>query len=164
MKNRRSHASFIENLRRKVRSLKGLKPHDVHVLTVNANYGHYQIVVGPRRKNRERDLEIRGEIHHLFVSPHSIRPNPSRHQINDNLKGTVIVRDLEVRLHDPKGDGKNLMMKDCEAHPREYINLAGKKGDMLMHDLESGNKLSMAAYRIIQEDILHSLKEETTNE
>jgi len=159
MKNRLSHASFIENLRRKVRSLRNLRPNDVHVFTINANYGHYQIIVGPMRKNHMRDLEIKGEIHHVFVSSNSITPNPSKKQINGNLKDTVIMRNLEVHLHDPKGDGKSLEMKDCDSHPQEYINMAGKNGESLVRDLQSSGRLSKAAYGIIQSDILHALKE-----
>ena len=160
MKKKRSHAAFVENLRRQVRSLKKMKPNDVHVFTIDANYGHYQIVIGPSKKNHERDLEITGEIHQLFVSPDSIRPNPSKHQVHDNLKDTVIMRDLEIHLHDPKGDGKSLKMADSDAHAKECINLAGKNGELLMH--QPNRKLSMAAYKIVQKDILHALEEETT--
>lgn len=160
MKNRGKHASFIRNLRRKVRSLKRLKPHDVYVFTINANYGHYQIMVGPMNNRHERNLEITGEIHHLFVSPHSISANPTRDQVEGNLKNTVIMRDLEVRLMDPRGDGRHLKTMGSGAHPREYINLAGKNGELLMTHLEGSGRLSRAAYRIIQEDILRALKKE----
>jgi hypothetical protein len=160
MKNKRSHASFVENLRHKVRSLKKLRPQDVHVFTIDANYGHYQIVIGPKKGHNQRDVEITGEIHHLFVSPYSITANPTRHEIYENMKNTIIMRNLEIHLHDPKGDGKNLLMKDCKAHPREYINLAGKNGLLLMKHIEGSRRLSHAAYKIIQEDILRSLKKE----
>lgn len=164
MRNRRSHASFVENLRRKVRSLKKMRSGDVHVFTINANYGNYQIVIGPAKGHNHRNLEITGEIHHLFVSPDSIRPNPSKHQIYKNLKDTIIMRNLEVHLMDPIGDGRHLMMKDSEAHPREYINLAGRNGELLMRHMESGRRLTQAAYKIIQKDILRALEDETTRE
>ncbi len=162
MKHRRSHASFIENLRRKVRSLKKLKPNDVYVFTVNANYGHYQITIGPMNSHHERNLEIEGEIHHLFVSPHLITPNPTKEQVGSNLKDMVIMRDLEIHLVDPAGDGKHLASRGSDAHPRECINLAGKNGELLMRHVESSGRLPKAAYRIIQRDILHSLKQEET--
>lgn len=162
MKNRKMHASFVDNLRRKVRSLKNMKPEDVHVFTINASYGHYQVIIGPKKGHNQRDVRIEGEIHHLFVSPHSINANPSKHEIYENMKNTIIMRDLEVHLHDPKGDGKSLEMKTCDAHPKEYINLAGKNGELLMKHIDGSRKLSLAAYRIIQEDILHALKKEET--
>jgi hypothetical protein len=74
MKRKHSHATFLEQLKRSISSLKHMKPHDMHVLTVHANYGNYEIVIGPEAKrgaghNHERMVEINGEIHHLFISP-----------------------------------------------------------------------------------------------
>ena len=101
MKRHRSHASFIENLRQKIRSLRKMKPEDIHVFTIDASYGRYQIVIGPLEKNHRRSLEIDGNIHHLFISPKAISPNPSKNQIRTNLKNTIIMRDLSVHLFDP---------------------------------------------------------------
>jgi len=160
MKYDRSHASFIENLTWQMKSLKRMKPGDVHVFTINATYGRYQIVIGPLMDNHCRSVEINGEIHHLFVSPKSISPNPSKRQVRSNLKNTVIMNELLIHLRDPLGDGKHLSIKQSDAHPREYINLAGKKGQILLNKVESSGRLTSAAYKIIQEDILRSLRKE----
>jgi hypothetical protein len=164
MKYWRSHASFIGTLRHKIRSLKRLGPNDVYVFTVNANYGHYQITVGPMNDHRKREVEIKGEMHHLFVTPHSIAPNPAKKQVNCTMRNTVVMRNLEVHLVDPEGDGKHLSTKSSDARPREYINLAGKNGELLMRNLESGTRLQKAIYGIIQKDILNSLELEETSE
>jgi len=160
MKRLRSHSSFIENLRRQMKSLKKMGREDVHVFSIDAQFGHYQIVIGPQLGHKKRRLEIDGKIHHLFVSPKAISANPSRRQIRANLKNTVIVRDLSVHLCDPCGDGNSLLINKSDAQPREYINLAGKNGESLVEKIEANGRLSRAAYRIIQKDILHSLKKE----
>ena len=160
MKANRSHASFIENLKRQMKHLRRMKPDEVHVFTINANYGRYQIIIGPGKGHQRRNLEINGNIHHLFISPKNITPNPSSAQIHGNLKDTVILRDLNVHLVDPCGDGKKLSMKKCDSHPRELINLAGKRGKTLLSKVELNGRLSRVAYRIIQDDILRSLRKE----
>ncbi len=167
MKRRRENASFIEQLKRTVRSLRDMKPGEVHVLSINANYGHYQIVIGAKGVSDAQDssemrpIEINGEIHHLFVSPRAIRAMPSRQQVMENLKNTVIMNGLTVHLRDPLGDGHHLSDENGSngLHAREYINLAGTKGDELIERAEHSGSLSMAAYRLIQEDILHAIRE-----
>lgn len=160
---------FIKQLRHVVRSLKRMKPGEVHVLSINANYGHYQVVIGPKQQGEKaakgmesRPIEINGEIHHLFISPHAVRVYPSKGQILHNLRDTVIMRDLEIHLHDPMGDGRHLAMMekgDNGIHARECINLAGNEGEKLLEKAEHDTHLSMAAYRIIQRDILRALTE-----
>ena len=93
MKRRQSHAAFLAQLKRTVSSLNEMKPEDMHVLTVHANYGNYEIVIGPEipegeGSRRHRELEINGEIHHLFISEGEITPNPSHEQIHDTVSYT----------------------------------------------------------------------------
>ena len=169
MKKRRKDGAFIDELRRMVRTLKKMKAGEVHIMSINANYGHYQIVigpeeheVGPHRKGHDRPIEINGEIHHLFVSPRTVTAYPSKHEVLENLKHTVIMRDLSVHLLDPKGDGQHLTELTNGGngiHAREYINLAGSKGKKLIEKVEHSDKLSLDAYRIVQKDILRALKE-----
>jgi hypothetical protein len=154
------HESFVKNLRKKVKSLKRMKPGEVHVFTINANYGRYKIIVGPMKPDKNCPVEIDGEVHHLFVSPKKISPNPSQKQIRQNLRHTVIMRDLSVHINDPSGSGKQPSMTEGSAKPRECINLAGKEGEKIIRKAQSHGKLSLAAYNIIQKDIIHSLKEE----
>lgn len=174
MRKKKMHASFIEQLRGVVSSLKDMKPNEMHVLTVHANYGNYEIVIGPENnspdeKMHERPVEINGEIHHLFISPDSVSPNPSKQQIHDKLKHTVIMQDLAVHLHDPNGDGEHAVGHDGSRHgvmPRGMINMAGDEGEEILHQMEESGELNDVTYHIIQEDILHALEkkreEETT--
>lgn len=159
MKRKVSHESFVNNLRKKIKSLKKMKEGDVHVFTVNANYGRYKIVVGPAKRDDNCPIEIEGEIHHLFISPENISPNPSKSQVHQNLKHTVIMRNLSVHFNDPSGSGEQLELNSDNIKPREYINLAGKEGEEIIKKANNKDRLSKTAYHIIQKDILHSLEE-----
>lgn len=170
MKKSVSHGPFLEELKKTIQSLKNMKPGEVHVLSINANYGHYQIIIGPEQEGvrrsksaHSRPIEINGEIHHVFVSPHAIRVHPSKRQMIDNLKDTVIMRDIKIHIVDPMGDGKHMnaaKQEIDEVNARECINLAGARGEKLQKETEHSRKLAMAAYKIAQEDILKSLKNE----
>lgn len=172
MKRRRSHDAFLAQLKRKISSLNEMKPEDMHVITVHANYGNYEIVIGPEvregKGKSHRELEINGEIHHLFVSEDDISPNPSHEQVHDKLRNTVIMQDLTVHLKDPNGDGMHAIGSNGSKQgviPRGMINMAGNKGEELIHEIEENGKLADITYQIIQEDILHALekrKEEET--
>ncbi len=170
--NHTSHASFIEQLKGVVESLKDMKPNEMHVLTVHANYGNYEIVIGPEdlEGQHRRSLEINGEIHHLFISPDEISPHPSKVEIHEKLKHTVIMQDLTIHLHDPSGDGTHAMGHDGTSQgvmPRGMINMAGEEGEELLHNIEANGELNDITYHIIQEDILGALnkqKEEETME
>lgn len=172
MKKRMSHASFLEQLKKTISSLKNMKPDDMHVLTVHANYGNYEIVIGPESHERgdddhRRAVEINGEIHHLFITPDSISPNPSHNQIHDKLKHTVIMQDLEVHLRDTDGDGRHAEGNEGSKYgvePRGMINMAGKEGEEIVHEMEVSGKLNDITYRIIQEDILHALDKRRAEE
>jgi hypothetical protein len=168
MKRRRREQAFFDELMKATRSLGKMKPNEVHVLSVNANYGRYEIIIGPQSRESSEGgysrhpIEINGQIHHLFISSHKLRALPSKNQILRNLKDTVIVRDLSVHFRDPWGDGHHLDKSnggDNGIQFREYINLAGNEGEDLIHEAEHSDRLSLEAYRIIQKDILHALKE-----
>ena len=159
--------TFIDELRKAAEELTSMAPDEIHVLSINANYGRYEIVIGAKGNKEnpdgdERPIEINGEIHHLFLSPRNISAMPSQNQIIDNLKDTVIVRGLSIHIRDPRGDGEHIAHGgngDNGIHIHEYINLAGSKGKSLIHNAEHDDKMSLAAYHIIQKDILHSLNE-----
>ena len=162
-RNQRKRA-FIQELRSLIRGLKRMKPGETHVISINANYGHYQLVIGPNRSARleSRPIEINGEIHHLFVSPKAVSAHPSRDQVLDNMKDTVIMRGLSVHLVDPEGDGQHLESSENNQNlmqAREYINLAGQQGEKIIEASRSSDEISLETYRIIQQDILKALKE-----
>lgn len=160
MKMRKSPGSFLKGLKRGIRSLRHMKPGETHIISVHANYGHYQIVIGPGNSEK-RPIEINGEIHHLFMTTNSISAQPSKRQMLKNLKDTIIMRELQVHLSDPKGDGRHLEKpaeKDERVHIRECINMAGRKGEEIIEESCHSNRLPMAAYRIIQNDVLRALQ------
>ncbi len=165
MKRRKAHAAFIEQLQESISSLKHMKPDEMHVITVHANYGNYEIVIGPELKNAPegkhlRPIEINGEIHHLFISPEAIAPNPSKRQVDDKLKHTVIMQDLSVHLRDAKGDGRHASGRNGSGAgvlPRGMINMAGAEGEALLDKVAASNKLNDITYKIIQNDILQAL-------
>lgn len=172
MKRRQSHAAFLEQLKHTVSALNEMKPGDMHVLTVHANYGNYEIVIGPEvpesdSGKRHRELEINGEIHHLFITEDTITPNPSHEQIHDKLKDTVIMQDLSVHLRDTNGDGEHAVGNNGSKRgvmPRGMINMAGHRGEELIHKIEENGELDDITYQIIQDDILHALEKRKEEE
>jgi hypothetical protein len=165
MKRKARSKKFLKELRSLIGALKHMKPGETHILSINANYGHYQLVIGPDKNamsdEDERSIEIEGEIHHLFVTPDEVRAQPSKNQVIDNLKDTVIMRGLHVQLKDPKGDGERLKTLGGfnGLRAKEYINLAGKAGDDIIERVESSDEISLDTYRLIQEDIIKALKQ-----
>jgi hypothetical protein len=157
MKKRKSAAKFFDQLKNVTKELRQMKPGDVHILSVNANYGNYQIIIGPEGgKEHRRDLKIDGEVHHLFISTNDIIPHPTREQVLRNLKNMVIMRKLHVHFHDLNGDGEHVM-DDDGIFAQEYINLAGDAGKQLVMKAVRDRRISLAAYKIVQQDILKAL-------
>lgn len=167
MKRRKAHIAFIDELKEAVSSLKHMKPDEMHVITVHANYGNYEIVIGPEQGNSPegkhlRPIEINGEIHHLFISPEAIAPNPSKQQVDEKLKHTVIMQDLSIHLRDARGDGRHASGRNGSGAgvlPRGMINMAGPEGEELLHEVDRSGKLNDVTYKIIQQDILQALKQ-----
>jgi len=172
MKRVKDGAAFFDQLRSIVKRLRKMKPGEVHVLSINANYGHYQISIGPtpaespELKGTKADeprgpIEINGEIHHLFLSPDAVRAMPSEKQVIENMKDTVIMRDLSIHMKDSSGDGNHLdHANDGEAvmKARECINLAGEEGQRLMEEAKNEMRIHLATYHLVQQDILKALQ------
>lgn len=131
--------------------------HEVKVFDVHASYGHYQIMIGG--KHHPNSLEINGAMHHLFVTKSKVTPHPSHHQIQGNLKGVIVLRDLTIHLDDPTGSGKKLApnSKQGTICAKEKINMAGPEGEQILKRMELTGKLAKETYKIIQEDILNAL-------
>lgn len=157
--------SFVKKLMERVKLSPDSTPNEVHVFDVHAAYGHYQVIIGPADKvakqsnSNNRPVEINGSLHHLFVSKNHITPHPSHHQIHNNLKGCIIMRDLTVHMKDPTGTGRKLdsQTRNNALSVREKINLAGQDGEKLLKRMENTGKLAKDTYKIIQEDILNAL-------
>lgn len=164
--------SFCKMLIESNPHLKKMGPNEVHVFNINANYGHYQISIGPEYSAEQakklnvplhsRPIEINGELHHLFVSDEGISATPSKQQIDSNLKNTVILKDLIIHIKDKKGSGSSIEIQKINfdgVHPKEKINLAGNRGKEIVGTFERSNKLNLETYKIIQYDILRALEE-----
>lgn len=149
-----------------------MRPKEIRVFSVNANYGTYQVKVGPEHspltcrqlgtRPHSRPIEIHGELHHLFIeNGNNISAIPSHEAIDNNLKGTVIIKGLTVHLKDEHGNGIGVADGPDAAHTveaRERINLAGEPGEKAVIQLEQTGKLAKETYRIIQSDIQHIVK------
>jgi hypothetical protein len=103
-------------------------------------------------------IEIDGQIYHLFLSPDALSPNPSRREVLQNLKHSVLMKDLYLHFSDPDGHGDHLKLGKSRVNPREYINFAGKQGSAMMGRLHFRGKLPLAAYSIVQKDILRGME------
>jgi hypothetical protein len=164
--------SFLKVLMAYDPSLKKMRPKEIRVFNVNANYGSYQIKVGPehspltcrqlKTRSHSRPIEIHGELHHLFIEDGStVSAMPSHDAIDNNLKGTVIIKGLVVHLRDEQGAGSEINDVPNTVHAveaRERINLAGETGDKAVTRLEQTGKLAKETYRIIQSDISNVIK------
>lgn len=167
MKKNQERKSFFQELRNASAALHDMKPGEKHTLSINANYGHYQLIIGPGsngdgKKHGDNQIEISGEIHHLFVSPDAVRAQPSIEQRTENLKNTVIMRNCTIHIKDPLGDGDHIAElndRNKGVHARECINLAGPEGDHLIKEMEQSERMTLEAYKIVQQDILRVLKE-----
>lgn len=164
--------SFLKILMAYDPSLKKMRPKEIRVFNVNANYGTYQVKIGPEhspltcRQNgtrpHSRPIEIHGELHHLFIeNGNSVSAIPSHEAIDNNLKGTVIIKGLTVHLKDENGNGLDVTDAPdalTAIESRERINLAGENGEKAVIRLEQTGKLAKETYRIIQHDIHHIVK------
>ncbi|MFH1653625.1 MAG: hypothetical protein ABIE74_06180 [Pseudomonadota bacterium] len=164
---------FMDELEKKIEAFSHMQPGTTHVFNVHAKYGNYQIIISAAPSKEISDhssVEIKGEIHHLFLSDHGMQTTPTREQISHNLKGMLILQGLKVDFKNPNGDGRDLHAEHVEdVKPQEIINMAGNGGDEIYkHAMEDGT-IRHATYEIIQKDILHALdkheiKEETFEE
>lgn len=151
---------FLTDLRKRERVLQHLKKKEVTIFNVSGRYGFYQVKIGPERQDRHRPIEINGRIHHLFLNYRGVEPMPTKDEVDHNLRGTIIMKDVTIHLFDKDGDGHAVTIEHIEtdgAHARQSINLAGENGEKIMHDLEITGKLANETYHIVQEDILKSL-------
>lgn len=157
---KKKREGFSEQLKERIRALK-LKEGDVHVFNIHAEYGNYQVIVGGEEGMHEKGedgIEIKGEVHHLFLSDKGLQVIPTREQVGNNLKGMLVLRALQVHLKDSAGDGEHLDARVHDVDPKEIINLAGDSGENMMKKAMAESQFYEQAYKIIQMDILNSLK------
>ena len=160
MKHLQSAKSFMEQLLAHIQLPRELGPDDIHVVNVHARYGTYQIIIGPAHQ-KNRPIDINGELHHLYIYPNRVRTMPTAQQTRDHLKGCIILRNLVLHLKDPNGDGKHLDPKKIRhcIFCKDSINLSGDEKPMWMKEMEETGKLALSTYHIVQEDILRSFSQ-----
>lgn len=162
---------FVRKLINHNLDLKRLHPNEIYIFNVFANRGNYQIMVGPEYSAEEceamkiephsRRIEINGTVHNLFLNPNHISAEPKQEDVRRNLRGSMIVKDLAIHIVDNNGTGTGIVIEKIHSHElvlRDKINLAGEKGEEMLSKYLSTGKLIMETYKIIQEDILNSLK------
>ncbi len=154
------HKSFQEQLKHLIRDLNHLKKGDVHVISVHSRHGHYQIMISEKNNssdNMHPAIQINGELYHLIISPkHDISLMPDDYQINDNLKDTLIVKQLTINMTDMDGSGCHVDT-DSDLHAKDYVNLAGREGELFLDNMDHDTHFLHQTYALIQADILESL-------
>ncbi len=154
--------NFLKNLLQKDKVLKKLRPCEIAIFNVHGSFGDYQVKVFEKNPHlKTRSVEINGHIHHLFVNNKKVEAMPTKNEIKNNLKGTVIMRDITVRLFDKDGRGARVIIKNSKrdgAHAAEKINLAGSAGPKIIKGYEKSEKLANKTYKIVQRDILKALE------
>lgn len=162
--------AFIKLLLKYRAELKRLRPRDICVFNVIANYGSYQIIVGPEYSDAEckrlnvkphsRSIVINGSMHHLFVNPRHVSALPDHEDVRSNLRGSVIMKDIVIHILDQDGRGSSVKITRIGqdgVHAKQNINLAGEKGIPMIENYMSSGRLAIETYKIIQRDILKAL-------
>jgi hypothetical protein len=154
------HLNFIERLINQNQALKRLKPHNIMIFNVSGNLGYYQVKVGPLNADTNtRQIEINGQIYHLFISKNHIETIPTSEEVKNNLRGLVIMKDIMIHLIDEDGAGFKVKIERHNldgVHPRNLINLGGDNGREMLQKLEESGRMAEETYHLIQEDILKS--------
>ncbi len=164
--------TFLARLRRVLPALRSLSSQDSTSFMVNAQYGQYQITIGPEysatqcRKRHiplhSRPIKIEGEIDHLFLEPNQVTPLPSREQVNNQLRTSVVINGVRVHIFDVTGDGTPFRPDpgtQAKVEIRQTINLAGAEGEDRLVNYQRSGVLARETYRIIQEDILRLFRQ-----
>ena len=164
-------SNFIKQLVKYCMELKEMKPRNIYIFNVIADYGSYQIIVGPEYTDKEckklhlkphsRKLTVNGKLHHLFVNPKRIAPVPNQEDIRSNLKGSIIMKKIIIHIVDRNGDGRSILLDRFDrsmVRAKQRINLAGMDGVNLLQKFNTTGRLVRETYKIIQEDILKALK------
>jgi hypothetical protein len=164
--------SFLARLRRALPMLRELPPSEAKSIDVDANFGHYQVTIGPEYSVAEcrqrhiplhsRPIELHGQLDHLYVEKNRISPLPTQDLIDQHLKATVVINDVNVHIYDSDGDGATIRIraKDRSAVEfRQAINMAGDDGEERLRQIKESGTLTRETYRIIQEDILRLLRQ-----
>ena len=117
MKRKRAQEAFLEKLRQTVQSLKRMKPGEVHVFSINASYGHYQIVIGPEQRGKERQdhkrpIEINGEIHPVRIITKDSQSNPNR--AAEVASQLILEEEVDLMLASSTADTTNPVADQCE--------------------------------------------------
>lgn len=163
--------SFINKLIKYCVELRQMKPRYMYIFNVFANYGSYQIIVGPEYTDEEcrkfhlaphtRKITVNGSMYHLFISPTKIAALPDQEDVKRNLKGSVIMKKIFIHIVDRDGNGSATSIDKndrSEIYAKQRINLAGVDGIELLKKHRITGRLFNETYKIIQEDILNALK------
>lgn len=166
-----NHYSFLTRLKRASKLVKEIPAAESRTIALHANYGSYRLRIGPEYPPREcrdrqlplhsRSIEIEGEIDHLILEGEACKPMPDRAEIDRQLQGTVIIHGVAVHIYDADGEGDRVQ-RDAGPMPdiriAEAINLAGPAGEELLATWRATGRLTEAAYRVIQQDIVRALR------
>jgi len=167
----KSNAEFIKKIIKHCKRLRELNPDEVFIFNIIACHGSYQIKVGPEYSKNEckklglkahsRPVEINGTMHNLFIHSNNISPTPNHEAAKNNYKGSIIMKDVNIRIIDKQGKATKVKVEKCDRDgvwARRCINLAGDRGDKIMNKLTNSGKLIIETYLIVQDDILRAIE------
>lgn len=170
-KSKKGGGGFIKQLVERYVRLKKLSPNEICIFNVITTQGSYQVTIGPEYKPGEarklrveqhsRTLEINGSIHHLFINREKISALPEHKDVRQNFRDSIIMKDISVHIFDNDGNGYNIRFGDrpgAGLSAKQKINLAGDKGEEILSKHLKNGYLIKETYKIIQEDILKTLK------
>lgn len=165
--------SFLVRLRQVVPALRDLAARESQVVTVEALYGRYRLVVGPEYTAQEcrqrglprhsRPIEVAATLDHLIVDGERVSAVPEQPTVDRHLQGTVVIHGVTVHVYDLEGKGKSVACDRAPSHGIEFaevINLGGDGATAAVEALRTSGRLTHEAYRIIQADLLRALREQ----
>lgn len=163
--------TFFTRLRKVAPNVNRLMPKESMTLKVRGTYGTYELIIGPEYSYSEckraklrphsRPMSLQGDLHHLYMEDERILPHPPRRAVANRLKATVIINGVKVQIMDADGDGTLVDLEPIHpesVHIAQAINLAGEYGMARLVETQRDGQLTQAAYRIIQDDIVASLR------
>lgn len=166
--------TFFTRLRKVAPKVNHLAAKETIQLTVRGTYGTYELAIGPEYSYTEckqanmrlhsRPMTLRGNLAHLFLADEKILPHPPRQHVANRMKATVIIRDVAVNIQDGDGDGTLMHHEPMSPEAiqiQQAINLAGERGLSNLSLAQQDGTLTQAAYQIIQDDIIASLRSVT---
>lgn len=151
--------------------MRATPPHEGVSLQCQGSYGTYRLTIGPEYPPKEcrrrgvplhsRSVAVDAAIDHLFIRGGDVTAWPDKETIERHLQGTVIIHGVAIHIYDGNGSGDQPEMGSAPAHDikiDEIIAFTHPEARETIDRLRSSGRLTVAAYHVIQHDILKALQ------